>query len=376
MANFDAIVLGTGGVGSAAMYQLALRGASVVGLDRFSAGHNRGSSHGLTRVIRMAYFEHPDYVPLLRRTYELWEDLEQRSGQKLYHETGLLEIGPADGAVVPGVLQCAAEHNLPVESLSAREVNSHFPALFCPDSMIGVLERRAGYLPVEQCIVQHIREAKQLGAEHRTGVTVNSWRSEGDAVVVETDQGTFQAGSLIVTAGAWSADLLAGLGVSLRVLRKPLYWYATDDERYEAEHGCPAFLYETPEGIFYGFPKLDPLGVKVGEHTGGALVDDPLLIRRQSDPAEEQRTRQFLGQYLPGVSDRVTDCTICMYTMTPDEHFIVDRHPDCEQVVFAAGLSGHGFKFAPVLGEALADLALNGQSSLPIGFLGCGRFVV
>jgi sarcosine oxidase len=368
-ASYDAIVLGTGGVGSAALFQLAKRGARVLGIDRFSGGHDRGSSHGQTRIIRQAYFEHADYVPLLLRAYELWADLEARRGEKLLHQVGLVEIGPPRGIVVQGVLESARLHQLPVDHFSADEARRRFPGLEIPEGYEAVFERTAGYLLVERCVLAHLAEAERLGAVLRTGESVLRWTADASGVTVETDQGRYSAGKLIVSAGAWARELLADVGICLRVLRKHLHWYGCDDQRYDEQRGCPTFLYEMPSGVFYGFPAIDDFGLKVGEHSGGALVTDLLTDDRSVEPEDRLRVEAFLAECLPGVSRRPTRHTTCFYTMSPDEHFIVDRHPAHENIVFAAGLSGHGFKFTGVLGEILADLALEGRTAQPIEFL-------
>ena len=374
MPDLDCIILGTGGVGSAALYHLSRRGARALGIDRFAPGHDRGSSHGETRIIRLAYFEHADYVPLLRRAYELWGELEERRGQKLYHETGLLEVGPSEGTVVPGVLASARRHSLEVELLDPREAERRFPGFRIPEGMAAVFERRAGYLRVEDCVRAHAEEAVRLGARLVTGETVLRWRVDGAGVAVETDRGTHRAARLIVTAGAWAGGLLADLGVRLEVRRKTLLWYRTASAQHREESGGPGFFYETPTGLFYGFPEIGDGEIKVAEHSGGESVADPLTVDRSLRPSDRLPVEEFLRRYLPGV--RADDCVrhaICLYTMSRDEHFVVDRHPDHPQVSFAAGLSGHGFKFTSVLGEVLAGLALDGRTGLPIGFLSCDR---
>ncbi len=378
MAGLDCIVLGTGGVGSAALYHLARLGARAVGIDRFPPGHDRGSSHGETRIIRLAYFEHPDYVPLLRRSYELWGELEERRGQKLYHQTGLLEVGPPGGTVVPGVLKSARNHSLDVESLDPQEAERRFPGFRIPEGMAAVFERRAGYLRVEDCVRAHAEEAVQLGARLVTGETAVRWRvegpGEGSGIAVETDRGAYRAARLIVAAGAWAGGLLADLGVRLEVRRKPLLWFRTASAQYREEDGGPAFFYETPAGFFYGFPEVGGGEIKVAEHSGGEIVADPIAVDRSLRPADRRPVEEFLRRHLPGVS--AGECVrhaVCLYTMSRDEHFIVDRHPAHPQVAFAAGLSGHGFKFTSVLGEILARLAMDGRTDLPIGFLSCTR---
>lgn len=374
MSHYDVIVLGTGGVGSAAAYQLAKRGAKVLGIDRFPGGHDRGSSHGETRVIRQAYFEHPDYVPLLLRAYELWRELEQECGVDLLHQVGLLQVGSPEGLVVRGALDAARLHGLSVERLAADEIHHRFPGFRVPADNVGVFEPAAGYLKVERCVLAHLAAAKEHGAEFRFGLAGRTWTSQGDSVRIATEQGDFSAASAILTAGPWAPQMLAGLGVPLEVRRKHLYWFPSSDRRYHEDRGCPTYLYELPQGIFYGFPQIDDLGVKVAEHTGGACVQDPLTDPRELDPADLSRVEAFLADYLPGVGRPTHRRSVCFYTMSPDEHFLVDRSPSHPNVFFAAGLSGHGFKFTSVLGEALAELALDGRTRLPIGFLSLDRF--
>ncbi len=370
---YDAIVIGTGGVGSAAAYHLARRGAQVLGLDRFPGGHDRGSSHGETRIIRQAYFEHPDYVPLLKRAYELWSELERDAGEQLFHRVGLLQIGPENGPVVHGVLESARLHQLKVERLEAGEIGRRWPAFHVPERMIGAYEPGAGYLRVEACVLAHLAAAQRHGAELKTGVSVLSWRPEENGIRVSTDQGDFHAAKLVIAAGPWAPQILADLGIRLEVRRKHLYWLGTRDAALDQAR-CPTFLYEMPQGVFYGFPAIDELGVKVAEHSGGEVVSDPLTDLRQLDERDLGRVKEFLAQCMPTVTGPINRHGVCFYTMSPDEHFIVDRHPQCDRVVFAGGLSGHGFKFTSVLGEALAEMALDGCASLPVGFLSCSRF--
>lgn len=381
MADYDVIVLGTGGIGSAALYHLASRGARVLGLDRFPAGHDRGSSHGQTRIIRQAYFEHPDYVPLLLEAYRLWRDLEAQSGNVLLHEVGLLEVGPVDGIVVPNVRRAAEQYGLEIDNLTSRQAGRRFDGLRVPRDWEAVFEARAGYLRVELCVTTLIEQACRLGAAFHPGPVfeagqeVVGWRVDEDRVTVRTNDSTYTARRLVITGGPWARELLADLPLSLRVLRKHLHWYSNADPRYHESRGCPTFFYELPTGYYYGFPARDATGVKVAEHSGvGQLVDDPLNVDSSVDHDERDRVERFVQEYLPGVQPPSSAHAVCMYTMSPDEHFIVDVHPRFPQVVFAAGLSGHGFKFATVLGRVLADLALDGETDLPIDFLGLTRF--
>ena len=413
--TYDAVVLGTGGVGSAALYHLAKRGARVLGLDRFQGGHDRGSSHGDTRIIRLAYYEHPDYVPLLRRAYQLWAELERTVHEQLYHPVGLLEAGPLDGDLVPGVLRCAREHQLDLEPLDAAQMARRFPGFRLPEGCAAVFERQAGYLRVERCVLAHLRAAAACGAEHRTGIDILGWRhdmpatttpggkpaatsafretgrsqarvradsmvksnTDSGVITVETSHGPVATRRLVITPGAWAPQLLAGPSghwpFPFRVLRKHLHWFQPRTRDYSAPAGC-AFFFELPWGMFYGFPQIDEFGVKVANHAGGEEVGNPLAYDRSPDDDDRRLVETFVGAYMPGLTRAHRRHATCLYTMTPDGHFAIDRHPDCEQAVFAAGLSGHGFKFASVLGELLAGWALDGAPSLPVEFLGLNRF--
>ncbi len=374
MEHYDCIVIGTGGVGSAALFHLAQRGADALGIDRFPPGHDRGSSHGDTRLIRLAYMEHPDYVPLLRRAYDLWAQISERCGQQLYTETGLLEVGPPDGCMVPGVLESAREHDLGIEQLTAAEVERRFQGFRVPDTMTAVFEKRAGYLRVEACVLAYLAEAQKLGATLHSNESVHSWQADGQGVVVKTDKGQYAADRLIITPGAWASQLLGDLGIPFIIRRKSLFWYEVSDPVYNMESGCPCYFYETPAGLFYGFPQIGTSGFKVAEHSGGQTLTDPLTPDRDVYSGDQHQVEHFLGTYTPGVSHQRHKHVVCMYTVSPDEHFVLDQHPQYPQVAFTAGLSGHGFKFASVLGEIMTDLALDGQTQLPAGFLNCKRF--
>jgi sarcosine oxidase len=373
--TYDVVILGTGGVGSAAAYHLARRGAQVLGIDRFQGGHDRGSSHGETRIIRQAYFEHPDYVPLLLRAYELWRELEQQAGVDLLHQVGLLQIGPPEGTVVRGVVASARQHGLDVQQYLPDEIHRRWPGFRVPNGYVGVYEAAAGYLRVERCVLSHLAAAKAYGAEFRFGSAVCLRRFEHGGVTIGTENGdTFHARKLIVAAGPWSHVLLSELHVALEPRRKHVYWFPTRSDVYHQDRGCPTFLYELPRGVFYGVPQIDELGLKAAEHSGGQTVADPLNDPRELDPIDLARVEGFLTEHLPQVGTPFTRRSVCYYTMSPDEHFIVDQHPFYAEQLVVAGLSGHGFKFTSVLGEALADLALTGKTSLPIGFLRLDRF--
>lgn len=374
MQRYDVIVLGAGGVGSAALYELSRRGVRALGIDRFQPPHDRGSSHGETRVIRQAYFEHPDYVPLLKESYRLWRELEAATGRHLFHRTGLLEVGPADGTVVPGVLRAAAQHGLEIEQWTAAEIEGRWLGLRVPTDMVGVFERNAGYLLVEDCVVTHLAAAKECGAELLFNTEVADFDELGDEVRVWTADDEFAASKLIIATGAWASHELGMFAPKFTVKRKSLFWFESSADCYKVNTGFPVYLYELPAGVFYGFPSLDGHRMKVAEHSGGEIVEDPLQVSREVDPTEQQRVIDFLTSHVPKLSHRVVDHAVCLYTMSPDEHFIVDGFPSTRNIVFAAGLSGHGFKFVPILGRILAELALDGATQQPIDFLSLHRF--
>ena len=371
---YRAIVIGTGGAGSAALCHLARRGARVLGIDRFEPPHDHGSSHGETRIIRLGYFEHSAYVPLLKRAYELWDALAHDAGKPLFYRTGLLQAGPADGRVIPALLDTAKRHDLDIEALSATAVHRRFPQFGMPESMVAVYEKAAGSLAVEECVRAHLEAAVTAGAELRTGEEVLEWSVTGSGVEVRTTASTYRAEQLIVTAGAWATRLLQSIGVRLQVRRKSLFWFEAQSSSYAADSGSPTYLFETPYGIFYGFPDLGTGRVKVAEHSGGQDLSDPLTVDRNVDPQDQSRIERFLRDHLPDLEPPHVHHAVCLYTMTPDEHFVVDRHPHHPEVVYAAGLSGHGFKFVCALGEILAQLTLDGTTPLPIEFLSRARF--
>lgn len=374
MATYDVIVLGAGGMGSATLYELARRGRRVLGLEQFNLVHDRGSSHGQTRIIRKAYAEHPDYVPLLRRAYERWYDLEQVVGAHLLTECGCLQMGPPESHIVAGVVASAEQHGLPIERLGRDELRRRFPMFQLDEDMVGVLEREAGFLAVEDCVRAHLDAARALGAEIHSEEPAREWRAAPGEVSVRSQTATYRAAKLVVTAGPWATQLLAGCGVPLRVMRQVPCWFASRDDRLFRRDVLPTFIVATPAGDYYGFPALNPLGVKVARHYGAPELAAPDLVERDVGPADEESIRAFLRRHMPLADGPRLHAQVCIYTLSPDRHFIIDRHPAHDNVAFAAGFSGHGFKFASVVGEILADLVDTGRTSLPIGFLSSKRF--
>jgi sarcosine oxidase len=373
MTTFDAIVIGLGGMGSSATFELARRGVRVLGLEQFGFGHTHGSSHGHTRIIRKAYYEHPEYVPLVCRAYEGWYALEQRSGKHLLSEAPCLSLGDATSHVVQGVQASARQHGLPVETLSIDEMRRRFPQFHLPEAFIGVLERSSGFLYVDDCVRTLQDEARKLGATLHDNEPVSSWHTSDSSVLVKTSHGEYSGAKLVIAAGPWSARLLDGLRVPLTVLRQVPMWFSTSNDAQFRRDVFPIFIADTLEGTFYSVPAVDPTGLKVALHYGATEQGSPEDIDREVRDADERPVRSFLRQYLPDANGPRSRASICLYTLTPDRHFVIDRHPEHDAVVLAGGFSGHGFKFAPVVGEVLADLALNGRTEQPIGMFSARR---
>jgi sarcosine oxidase len=372
--HFDVIVLGCGGMGSATLFELARRGRRVLGLEQFDLVHNLGSSHGHTRVIRKAYYEHPDYVPLVQRAYERWYQLEQITGRHLLTECGCLSLGLPESEMIQGVQQTARKHRLPVELHSQADVKRSFPQFQIPEDYVGVLEHDAGFLYVEDCVRSHLEAAQKLGAEIHPKEPATGWRLTGNGIEVQSQRGRYFAERLVITAGPWAGELLATLGRPLNVMRQTLHWFHSADDSQFRRDRFPIYLAEVPEGIFYGLPAIDSNGHKVARHYGAPELPDVSAIDRTVTPEDQVAVRGFLNRYLPAVNGPQTRAEVCIYTLTPDRHFLLDVHPEFPQVAIAAGFSGHGFKFASVVGEIMADLVEDGETRLPIDMFRLRRF--
>ncbi len=361
---YDAIVLGLGGMGSAALRSLAGRGRRVLGLEQFEPGHDRGSSHGGSRMIRQAYFEGAAYVPLLLRSYELWRTVEHDLREPLLTVTGGAFIGTPDSVTVAGSLAAAREWNLPHEVLDAGEIRRRWPAMHPDPAAVAVVESAAGFVHAERAVKGNCRLAIAAGADVRTGERALSWQvSSGEEVRVTTTSASYDADRLVVTAGPWAPQVLADLGLPLTIERQLQFWFAPGSPEYELGR-FPVFIWELADrGQVYGFPNIDGLGPKFGIFRLGASPVNADTVDRTVHDAEVGRMRAHLDTILPAaaVAPLVKGVT-CMYTTSPDEHFVIDRHPAHPQVVLATGFSGHGFKFVPVVGEILADLATEGAT--------------
>jgi sarcosine oxidase len=361
-------------MGSAAVYQLARRGKRVLGLERFDVPNEMGSSHGVTRIIRLAYYEHPSYVPLLRRSYELWRELEAGVGEQLLYITGSLDAGPPDSEVVEGSRRSCELHDLPHEVLSSAEITRRFPGYGLPSGHVAVLQPKGGFLLPERCIVQHVEAALALGAEVHGRERVLDWAPRGDGVRVRTDRGTYEADRLIVTAGPWASTLVQRLGALAVPERQVLGWFQPRQPALFRRDTFPVFNLLVDEGRFYGFPVFGVPGFKVGLYHHLHERTDPDRVRRECDSRDEAVLRSFVEKYFPQAAGPTMALKVCMFTNSPDEHFIVDVHPQYPQVSIAAGFSGHGFKFCSVIGEIMADLAVEGDTSHDIGLFRLSRF--
>lgn len=364
MQRFDVIVVGLGGIGSAALHRLARRRLRVCGVDRFSPAHAQGSSHGQSRLIRRAYFEHPGYVPLVDEAWRGWRELESETQTTLLHRTGLLLAGPPDQPVIRGTRAAADLHNLDIVDVTHAEALRRWPAFaFDPDTAI-LFEQDAGCLLVEACVQAHLQAAERLGATIRPNQPVSRWRATHAGIEVETPDGWLGAEQLVICGGPWSGALLAELNLPLRIVRKIVFWYRRCPSYLRMSAGCPAFGFETAAGFCYGFPAIDDRGVKVANHTGGEVIASADVVDRSARPQETAEIESFRRRHLPGLEGPAADWSVCLYTLSPDEHFRVGRHPHHARVIAACGFSGHGFKFAPAIGRLVADLA-DGEPSAP-----------
>lgn len=374
--RYDVIVVGVGGMGSATVRHLAARGLDVLGLERFDIPHEKGASHGVTRIIRRAQFEHPAYVPLVDRAYELWRDLEAESGRALLHATGGIDAGPADGEVFHGAKASCEAHDIPFETLTGAEVNDRFPGYDLPDDHRAIYQSEGGFVVPEQCIIAHVEAAQQDGATVRAREAVETIEDLGpDGVRVATSKDTYEAGTAVVTAGAWARELLPGL-VDLAVPeRQVLAWLQPEDRAAFDRDRFPVFIHETDGGEhWYGFPEYDVPGFKFGLFNHREETGTPAEMMREPDREDEALLRDYAETYFPSGAGPTMRLATCMFTNTPDEHFILDHHPDHENVVVGAGFSGHGFKFASAIGEVLADLAVDGETTHDIELFDLDRF--
>jgi sarcosine oxidase len=369
---FDVIVLGLGGMGSASACHLARRGQRVLGLEQFRPAHDLGSSHGKTRIIRQAYFEDPCYVPLLRRAYELWDELERTSGEKLLTVTGGLFMGKPQCETVAGALRSARQHGLEHELLNAAEIRKRWPAFTPSRDTVGVFEAVAGIVPPERAVATHLQRAESAGASLRFNEKVLDWRATAQGgIQVKTTHGIYEGDQLVITAGPWISEMAGEIHLPLKVERKVMFWFEPTDgiERF-AVGAFPVWCWDAGDDLFlYGFPAVDGLhgGVKVAAHREPKIVScQPDAVERDVSAEELALMRKRLADRLPGLGGRCVATATCLYTNAPDGHFVLDRHPEHPQVVIVSPCSGHGFKFTPVIGEVVADLVTTGTTLLDV----------
>lgn len=373
---FDAIIIGLGAHGSAAALSLARRGLSVLGIEAGGRAHGMGSSGGRSRMIRRAYFEHPAYLPLLAAAWDGWEALGAVTGEALIRVTGGLYAGRADSELFRGSIASAREQRLAHEVLNAAEIGRRWPIFALGDGMAGVYDPGAGVIRPERAIEAQLAAAERAGAELQFGVRATDWRpAPGGGLEVETDSHIYNVGHLVLAAGAWTNYFVPDLGLPLEVERMPVLWFEPKVPAAEVTVGrLPVWIIDSAtDGTFYGFPYDPGAGLKVARHHSGDVVD-PDTVDRTSRPTDVQRVRAFMRRFMPAADGERRGSTVCLYTNTPDLHFVVDVHPAASGVAFASACSGHGFKFAPVIGEILADLALTGSTAMPIELFRADRF--
>ena len=373
--NYDCIVLGVGAMGSSTVYDLAAkRGQKVLGLEKFNIPHAEGSSHGVNRVIRLAYYEDPSYVPLMRRAYELWEEIEEVAGEKLLYRIGSIDAAPAGHEVFEGSLESCLVHDIPHEVLNHDQVNQRFPGYRMPRGHMALLQQDGGFLLAERSIVAYVNASLAAGAEIHARESVLSWEPTGDGVLVRTDRAEYTAEKLVITAGAWTAGMVPSLAELTVPERQVLAWLQPEDPMLFTPENFPVFNAYFDEGRYYGFPVFGIPGFKIGKYHHLEEVTDPDHMGKGVTREDEEILRSATAKYFPKANGNVMTMATCMFTNSPDEHFIIGVLPNHPQVSVAAGFSGHGFKFASVVGEIMGDLATRGETRHDIELLRLDRF--
>lgn len=372
--HFDVIVLGVGAMGSATVYQLARRGRRVLGLERFDIPNTMGSSHGETRIIRLPYYEDPSYVMLVTRAYELWRSIESRAGEQLLHVTGSIDAGPVDSWVFTGALRSAVDYDLPHEVLSGTELGQRFPGYRLPRETMALYQPDGGFLRPERCIVGYVEAAIGHGAEFHARERVHDWQPTADGVRVITDKDVYTAERLVVTAGAWNREVLPFLSPFAVPERQVVAWLQPRRPELFTPSRFPVFNALVDEGRFYGFPVHGVPGFKFGKYHHRGEHGDPDVLGAEPDGVDEDVLGRFAARYFPEGFGPTMALKTCMFTNSPDHHFVVDLHPEYPQVSFASPCSGHGFKFASVIGEIMADLAERGSTRHDISLFSLHRF--
>lgn len=372
--SYDVAVIGVGGMGSSTCYQLARQGQRVLGLERFDIPHSYGSSHGITRIIRLAYYEDPSYVPLMSRAYQLWDELEGAWGEKLLYKTGSIDAGQEDSWVFKGSLDSCLEHGLEHQVLDSGELTKRFPGYRLPAEYHALYQPEGGFLLPERCTVAYVTGAQENGAEIHARETLKAWEKQSDLFLLITDKSEYQARRLIFTTGAWNAKLLPALeGLSVPE-RQVLAWLQPIRLDWFIPDHFPVFNLQVPEGRYYGFPVFGIPGFKFGRYRHLEEEVDPDLLDREPHDRDERLLRDFAQKYFPQGAGPTMSLKACMFSNSPDDHFIIDQHPEHPEIHFSAGFSGHGYKFASVIGEILADLSIQGQTEHDISLFRLDRF--
>ena len=374
MQSFDVIVIGVGGMGSATVYELARRGLRVLGLEQYDIPHDLGSSHGVNRIIRLTYWEDPSYVPLLRRAYELWREIENRHGERLLFITGSVDAGRADGRMVAGSLRSCQVHALPHQLLDAATVHNRFPGYDLSPDMAAVYQPDGGFVLSERAVVTYVEEAHRMGAEIHARERVLAWEAVNGGVVVNTAVAIYRAPRLVLTAGPWTAALVPSIGPLARPERQVLLWTQPRRPDYFSVGRFPVFNMEAPEGHFYGYPTHGNPGFKIGKYHHRGEDVNPDQMDRGCHPEDEAVVREAIRRYFPDADGPTMGMKTCLFTNSPDGHFILDVHPTVAQIAIAAGFSGHGFKFCSVVGEIMAELVTNGESRHNLELFRLSRF--
>jgi sarcosine oxidase len=373
VAALRVAVVGCGAMGAATGWRLATRGVQVVCFDRHSPPHTLGSSHGESRIIRTAYFEGPWYVPLVQEAFPRWRELEQESGAQLLTMTGALMIGPPSAEAVAGARAAATAHGLDARVLDADELRRRYPGHVITDEDVAVLDGQAGFLRPEAAVAAMIDRLVSLGGEIRRGVVVKDVSGRADGVEVTTDETRESFDAAVIAAGPWMRDLYP---LPLKVERQVMAWFeiGTEGAGWLTPERFPVFIRQVDElGDIYGVPSLDGASLKIARHHGGEPTN-PEGIRREVTDADLDPLRGFAASHLRGVTTHVTKTAVCMYTNTPDEEFVIDVHPEDTRVVVISACSGHGFKFAPVIGDIAADLVCEGRTARGISRFSASRF--
>jgi sarcosine oxidase len=369
----DVIVVGVGGMGSAATSHLARQGLDVIGLERYDIPHSQGSSHGLTRIIRLPQYEGPAYVPLVRRAMELWQDLDRKADASLLHQVGSVDFSHPDCDLASDSERSCEVHDIPHEVLSGADLSRRFPGYEIPEEYRAVYQPDGGFLHAEQCTVAHVQAAHRHGATVRARESVEDWHATESGVRVTTDRGSYAADTMVVTAGAWTGQLLPAFSEYLEPERQVLGWFQPQVPEFDPD-GFPVFVGEVPEGHYYGFPVYNVPGFKLGKFNHRNETGTPAELKREPDREDERLLREFTESYFPEAAGPTMRLSTCMFTNTPDEDFIIDRHPNHHNVVVGAGFSGHGFKFASVVGEVLASIAVDDEPDQDLDLFDLSRF--